>query len=66
MKYWNNNKYKNKINTVEFYKHLYEAHDVNDYIKLLKLSGVFTSGNSSVGTKLIAKIYFSEEIFYIE
>lgn len=41
MKYWNTNKYKNKINTVEFYKHLYEAQDVNDYIKLLKLSGGF-------------------------
>ncbi len=64
MKYWNTNKYKNKINTVEFYKHLYEAHDVNDYIKLLKLSGVFTSGNSSNGTKLIAK-YILVKKFYI-
>lgn len=64
MKYWNTNKYKNKINTVEFYKHLYEAHDVNDYIKLLKLSGVFTSGNSSDGTKLIAK-YILVKKFYI-
>ena len=64
MKYWNTNKYKNKINTVEFYKHLYEAQDVNDYIKLLKLSGVFTSGNSSNGTKLIAK-YILVKKFYI-
>ena len=65
MKYWNINKYKNKINTVEFYKHLYEAHDVNDYIKLLKLSGVFTSGNSSDGTKLIAKYILVKKFFIL-